>query len=253
MIQIKKARVSGKTPGKPARRARKAPASPATEIGPAKPKPRRLDWERIERDHATGRFTDEELASLHKTNRTTISQRRTRDRAANPAAWPVDRTRDVQRATAALLMQEGVDATLAKGDAAEAVLAVAQLSKGVILEHRHEVKRARAVGATLMAELADVSEHRHSIAKLLESASAAMDEAAAAALAAQVRELVKLHARASTLQKLTDSMQRAQVMERKAFGISDDDGGSNPLDSMTEAELEAEIERLTLARTGGAG
>ena len=253
MIQIKKAPTAKKGQGKPAPKGAKAPASPATATGPAKPRYKRLDWDRIQRDHATGRYTDDELARLHDANRTTISMRRARDRAANPAAWPVDRTKEVNRATAALLMQAGVDATLARGNDAEAVLAVAHLSKGVILDHRAEVKRARAVGATLLAELADVSEHRQSIARLLEVASTALDEAAAAALAAQVRELVKLHARASTLQKLTDSMQRAQVMERKAFGISDADDGSNPLDSMTEAELEAEIERLTLVRTGGAG
>jgi hypothetical protein len=65
-----------------------------------------------------------------------------------------------------------------------------------------------------------------------------------------VRELVKLHNRAATLQKLTDSMQRAQVMERKAFGIADDDTGASPVDSMTEAELEAELARLTGMQAG---
>ena len=40
--------------------------------------------------------------------------------------------------------------------------------------------------------------------------------------------------------------------ERKAFGIAEDDGGANPLDTMSEHQLEAEIAKLEAARESGA-
>lgn len=41
-------------------------------------------------------------------------------------------------------------------------------------------------------------------------------------------------------------MARFQTQERKALDIGDDDTGSNPLDTMNEAELQAEVDRLRL-------
>lgn len=221
--------------------------------GPGKPKVRRLDWERIERDHATGRYTDEELARLHSTARSTISVRRTRDRARQPGAWPVDRSQEVKRATAALVQQASVNQTVAAGNDAAAILGIAAASRDVILSHRSEIKAGREVAACLMAELADVTKHRDSLDRLIAQACATLSEAEAHALTAQVRELAKLSTRIGGVQKLADAMARMQTLERKAFGIGDDDTGSNPLDTMNESELQAEVDRLTQALGGAAG
>ena len=76
-------------------------------------------------------------------------------------------------------------------------------------------------------------------------AAGSLDQAEAARLAALLRELVKLHNRVSSMQKLADAMARVQTLERRALGIGDDDAGSNPLDTMNEGELQAEVDRLT--------
>ncbi len=221
--------------------------------GAAKMTARRLDWERIERDHSTGRYTDEELASLHKTNRTTISLKRKKDRAKHPGAWAVDRTQAVKRATAALVMQASANETISAGNDAAAIMGIAAASRDVILSHRADVKAGRRVAAILMAELEGITEHRDSLDKLVERACSTLDEAEAASLTAQVRELAKLSTRIGGVQKLADAMARLQTLERKAFGIGDDDTGSNPLDTMNEAELQAEVDRLTQALGGAAG
>jgi uncharacterized protein HemY len=119
------------------------------------------------------------------------------------------------------------------------------MAKDVNLRHRAAARRGREVTNALLAELADVTEHRQSLGVLIERAAGALDEAEAASLAAQVRELVKLHNRVSSMQKLADAMARVQTLERRAFGIGDDDAGSNPLDTMNEHELQAEVDRLT--------
>jgi len=214
----------------------------------------KVDWVRIRRDYATGRYTDVELAAKHNTAREVISRRRRADRLRNPASWPVDLRADVQRATAALLMQQQVTRTVAQGSEAESVLAAAQIARDVILRHRTTAGRAREITSALLAELADVTKHRHDLGKLIERAASTLDDAEAAALTAQVRQLVTLHNRVGSIQKLADSMAKLHTLERKAFGISDDDGGSNPLDAMTTGELEAEVARLSqqLAQAGGA-
>lgn len=213
----------------------------------------RVDWARVQRDYATGRFTDQELAGKYSTAREVVNRRRRADRVKDPASWPIDLRVDVKRATAALLMREQVTRTVTSGTEAEAVLAAATVAKDVILQHRAEVRGAREVAAALLAELADVTLHRTYLATLIERAGATLSESEAAALTAQARELVKLHNRVGSIQKLADAMARMQTLERKAFGIGDDDTGSNPLDTMNEAELQAEVDRLTQALGGAAG
>ena len=205
----------------------------------------RIDWVRLQRDYATGRFTDRELAEKYDTARSVVNRRRKADRAKSAAAWPIDRSEDVKRATAALLMHEQVSRNVATGADSESVLAAATMAKDVILRHRAAARRGREVTNSLLAELADVTEHRQSLGVLIERASGALDEAEAASLAAQLRELVKLHNRVSSMQKLADAMARVQTLERRAFGIGDDDAGTNPLDTMNEGELQAEVDRLT--------
>jgi hypothetical protein len=208
----------------------------------------RHDWDRIKRDHATGRYTDPELAAKHGVARETISRRRIADRKRNPLDWAVDRTEEVRRTTAALLVHEGVQKTLAAGHDAESVLAAATISRDVILSHRTDVREARDVAGELLTELRTVTTRRGALDAMLDKALSTLSESEATALAAQYRELVKLHSRVGSIQRLADAMTRLQTLERKAFGIGDDEGGSNPLDSMTEEQLEAELERLQAAR-----
>lgn len=213
----------------------------------------RVDWARVQRDYATGRFTDMELAAKYSTAREVVNRRRRADRAKDPASWPIDLRADVKRATAALLMRDQVTRTITGGTEAETVLAAAHAVKDIILQHRAEARRGREVVSALMTELASVTLHRASLDMLVKRASATLSEAEATALASQVQELAKLSTRIGGVQKLADAMARMQTLERKAFGIGDDDTGSNPLDTMNEAELQAEVDRLTQALGGAAG
>ena len=55
----------------------------------------------------------------------------------------------------------------------------------------------------------------------------------------------QLPVRIAGMQKLADAMTRLQTLERRAFGIDDDDTGTNPLDTMSVDELQAEVDRLS--------
>jgi hypothetical protein len=86
------------------------------------------------------------------------------------------------------------------------------MAKDVILVHRGDARAARSLANALIGELADVTLHRDSIAQLIERAAGSLDQAEAARLAALLRELVKLHNRVSSMQKLADAMARVQTL-----------------------------------------
>lgn len=231
---------------KPARPRRRITTPPVDAAKTKRDKNRNItiDWDRVRRDYATNKFTDAELAQMHGCARGSITRRRTEDRAINPAAWPIDRTEDVRRASAALLMQEAVAAGVAAGDSAESVLVAATLVKDVILGHRTEIREARSVAGRLLSELDATTLNKSRLAAMLETTLEGLGDEDKAAMRRQFSEFMKLHSRVASIQKLADSLQRLQTQERKAFGIRDDEGTSNPLDTMSERELEAELQRL---------
>ena len=86
--------------------------------------------------------------------------------------------------------------------------------------------------------------------RILEASCDRLDDDQARVLIEDLKIVTKLHSRVSSLQKLTDTLQRVHGLERRAFGIADDDTANNPLDTMSEAELETEIQRLVAALGG---
>jgi hypothetical protein len=213
------------------------PRSPNCKV---QPQTRKVDWEAIERDYRTGRLTLRELESKHGRSASQICRR------AQAEGWTQDLRHLVRQATSAAIMRDlAAEATTsAQQSTTQTVLAAAEVMKQVIFKHRHEAAAARTLTASLMSELEAATKRSGALLALLDRAGATMDEAEASALAAQAREFVKLHARVASMQKLADTMTRLHTLERKAFGIAEDDVGTNPLDTMQEHELEAEILRL---------
>ena len=47
----------------------------------------RVDWARVQRDYATGRFTDQELAGKYSTAREVVNRRRRADLKSHQLRW----------------------------------------------------------------------------------------------------------------------------------------------------------------------
>ena len=176
----------------------------------------------------------------------------TGDTAPNPALWQRDLSSKVKQATAALLLQEAAEKTVRAGQEAAAVMAAAALTRDVILGHRADTKAARGLMARLLGELEACTLRPDALAALLEKAGQDLDAAGRLALRAQVAQLAQLHNRVGSMRQLADTLGKLHTAERKAFGIQDDEGGSDPLDNATEAELEAELAALE-AQTAAPG
>lgn len=213
--------------------------------------PRTIDWGPIRAEWETGAFTQVELARKWDIAPETLNRRMRQDRQKNPAAWTRKLGDKVKQATAVMLAGDALLSTVRKGQEVTAVLAVAAATRDVILGHRKDIGAARRVWTGLLAELEATTTSPQQLAAMLAQAGAHLDEAGRAALAAQHAQLMQLHARVGSIQRLADATIKLQAAERRAFGLKDEDGGSDPLDQMTEAELEAQIQALEAERVAG--
>lgn len=229
--------------------------STAVEPAPKRAQARKrgvIDWERIEADYRLDTMTNVELCKKHNLNPVVLSKRIRKDQEKRAGSWQRDLSARVRRASAAMLLEEQTKRTLAAGSEAAAVMQMAALTRDVILGHRGDITRARRVWNALLAELEATTVDPGKLTAMLEAAAAGLDEAAAAAMRAQLGNLLQLHQRVGSIHRLADAAGKLHTNERKAFGIAEDDGGANPLDTMSEHQLEAEIARLESAREGGA-
>jgi hypothetical protein len=103
--------------------------SAAKQVVPKKP---RVDWDAIERDYRTDKFTLRELATKYGVTHTTIS------RNAEKKGWTKDLTDAIRQATNAKLVQQTVQqqCTTAHQNATDTVLAAAELNSRIIQGHR---------------------------------------------------------------------------------------------------------------------
>lgn len=258
-------------------------SSTSTEPGQAKPqapKKRRMDWEAVERDYRTGRFTDQELADKYGN----LVSRQAVTKMAKTKGWQKDLTEAVRQATKASLIAEQVrqrqqqqqqdqpkkvapklpatpDATSAATIVAEAtaeavdatataVLAAAEANKQVILAHRNDILTLRSMLMGMAAELQQLG--RADVSRLAEVLTSGAESDADAerleALRDDLAAVSRLPSRILSVQRLTQAMTRLQLLERTAFGL-DDPEQPPPVDELadlSDEELEARInERLT--------
>lgn len=216
---------------------------------PAVPKgaQKRHDWRAIERAYATGKYTQMQLGKRFGLSNVTISKRIKTDQAKDPSRWQQNLTREVSDTAAALLMQAGLERTAKNGKAAEQIIAAATVVRDVILEHRGDIKEARAANRAMLGELQAATVSKEQLRAMLAVATAEIDDPAAVAEAKEAfGRLIRLHSRVSSLQKMTDAMQKLQTMERRAFNIPDEveKQPENVADTLTDAQLQAEIARL---------
>jgi hypothetical protein len=156
----------------------------------------RIDWEAIERDYRTGKFTLKELEAKHSAGYADISRRAKKD------GWTKDLQRIVRQATSAALIADTAKAIAnTQQTTTNVVLALAELNKQVILGHR---TRASVLAEDLLTVKA----------KLMTLADSVADIREAAALTGALEALVR------STKGLID-------IERKAFGLDDADAAAD--------------------------
>jgi hypothetical protein len=214
----------------------------------AKPTPsvkKRTDWEAVERDYRTGKFTLRELEAKHGANNGLISRKAKKD------GWTQDLSKAIKAATNARLVEQLVSKEISSGQqkVSTTVLAAAELNKDVILSHRSDITALRNLTMAMATELVQAgSPDLGRIAEILNTEDATADQIDT--VRADVAALTKLPTRILAAQRLTQAVTRLQLLERRAFGL-DDPEQPPPVDELADIsddELDAKInERLKFA------
>jgi len=192
----------------------------ASTAGSAKAegKRRRIDWEAVERDYRTGKFTLRELEAKHRAGYAKISARAKRE------GWTKDLADVVRQATKAALIAEVATARATEGqnEATSVVLAAAELNKQVILQHRAELRTARALAMDLLAEVQSqrlLAADKELLAQLL--AGEAEDIKQVADAQRVVHKALATGSRVSSSKALAETLTKLHLGERTAFSLDE--------------------------------
>lgn len=231
---------------KPAPRKTPAPkpaAPPKKRAGiatPGKTGKRRTDWEAVERDYRTGKFTLRELEAKHGAFNSSIA------RKAKKSGWTQDLTLAIKQATHAKLTEAMVSEMASDGaqNDSATVLAAAEINKQVILGHRHGLLALTNVKRTLLAQIEQAAQSLPELAEVIEMVRNPDDNGIDRANDA-LRKAMSRSALVDDLKKLADVDEKVRKGEREAFGL---DAGAKPenegLAAMATAELQKLRERL---------
>lgn len=179
-------------------------------------KRKRIDWEAVERDYRTGKFTLRELETKHGPSYAEIS------RKSKKQGWTKDLREVIKQATNSALLQETV--TTAQKDVTETVLVAAELNKQVILKHRGDIAQTSALAMEMLQELKLATSNPQEIAELFEKMTGNLEGSALDSAQRSFREFMRVHARVGSVHKLADTLAKLQTLERKAFAIGEDEG-----------------------------
>lgn len=203
-----------------------AAATPASnQTSPDAPKRRRIDWEAVERDYRTGKFTLRELESKHGAGYAKISAR------AKENGWTKDLAAVVRKATSAALIAEVATARATEGQKAttDVVLAAAELNKQVILQHRDELRQARTLAMDLLAEVKSqrlMAAEKELLAQVLAGKAEDIKEISDAQRV--VNKALATGSRVSSVKALAETLTKLHSGERVAFGLADEPGDEPP-------------------------
>jgi len=217
-------------------------AAPKGAKGVAK---KRADWEAVERDYRTGKFTLRELEAKHGPNNGTIS------RKAEKNGWTQDLSAAIKQATNTKLIAAVIDekCSAAQQSTANTVLAAAEVNKDVILGHRKGLNRIAEVKRKLLDQIEQAAENMVDLAEVIEMVRNPDDNGMDRANDA-LKKAMGRSALVDDLKKLADVDEKVRKGEREAFsidGAKEDESGKPS--GMTDAERAVKLAYL-MSRAG---
>lgn len=210
---------------------------------------KRVDWDAVERDYRTGKFTLRELEGKHGATNSTIA------RWAKRHGWTQDLSVAVRQATNAALISEivGKECSSAQQSAAETVLAAAEVNKQVILGHRQGLQALTDVKRTLLSQIEQAAAQLPDLAEVIELVRKPDDNGIDRANDA-LRKAMSRSALVDDLKKLADVDEKVRKGEREAFGLDADPAKKPPGDDqkkLSDVELALRVANL-MAKAGAA-
>lgn len=213
-------------PANPSQPTKKVPASRGPKAEPS-PKQGKPDWERIEGDYRAGLLSLREIA----TRDGNVTEGAIRKKAKTNG-WERDLGARIQARAEALVRKaevRKVSTQLSPADERTVVEVNAQVIAQVRGEHRADITRGRSLVLQLLTELEQQTANRELFEELGELMRRE-DDKGVDKLNDLYTKVIALPGRIDGMKKLTESLKGLIALEREAYGLSSDGGGSPPPD-----------------------
>jgi hypothetical protein len=198
------------------------------------------DWELIEKDWRAGIKSKAQMAAEHGVSRAAMDKRFARLGVSRDLGGKI-------RSKAESLVSQSVvpvaDPAQAAASERDIVEANAALQSTIILSHRRDIQRSRALSLKLLEELEQQTDNPD----LLEQLAAALYDPDDKGMSKRLElfdKVISLGSRASTMKTLADALRNLVAMERQAFGL--DEKKEDDVDTGVEAVI-----RRVRAKHGG--
>lgn len=191
-------------------------SSPRRSAAPAAPtsKKLRIDWDAVERDYRTGRFTNRELAVKHEVSHTAISKR------AKDGEWVQDLSDHIRQATNAKLTQALVSSEVSSEfrKVSTAIDLAAEVNAQIVSKHRAGLCRITAIKDKLLDQIEQAVVLMPELAEVIDMVRSE-DERGADKANDALRKAMARSGLVDDLKKLSEIDERVRKGEREAFNI----------------------------------
>ena len=210
-------------------------------------KDNQIDWELIEKEYRLGQSTLRQLAATHQVQASAISRKAKREN------WVQDKRAAVRALSEAQLLARAKANEKATPTEVDIEVA-ATVRTNVVLAHRGDAKRARALTMKLLSELEQETGNPGALERI-EAALAALPDGEAIPEAVRVKaegalqRAISLPSRTGVMKSLAESLAKVVAIEREAFSIDEppqpaSEGGLVSGVLATKAKIEAIVKGL---------
>lgn len=178
-----------------------------------------IEWDLVERDWRAGVKTQAQMSAEHGVSRAAMQKH------FDKRGITRDLGGKVRAAAATLVAQSLIEpegATQSPATERDIIEANATMQSQIILRHRQDIQRSRALSMALLQELEQQTDRMDLIEELKEVLDDPEDKGIRRRLELLER-LTSLGARAGTMKSLADTLRTLVAMERQAFGLDEKD------------------------------
>lgn len=199
------------------------------------------DWEAIESAYRAGVQSVREIASQHGITHGAINKRAKRD------GWERDLKAKIKAKADALVSKREVSTLVSTERAvSERILieANAEVIANVRMEHRGDIRRARTLTNSLLAELESECSDVGALSQLGELLRRE-DDKGMDKLNDLYHKIISLPGRVKAMKDLADSLKNLIALERQAYSLDDPDAGKqSPIGDKSDDDLTRRIQEL---------
>ena len=184
--------------------------------GKAAPVKRRVDWDAIQRDYSTAKFTLRELEDKYGVFNSSIARKAKKDN------WTQDLSKAIKQATNAKLTEQLIDESVSKGaqDVSTTIQVAAEINKQVILGHRTGLKRITSIQQTLLGQIEQAANNLPDLEDVIEMVRKP-NEHGVDKVNDQMRLAMSRSSLVDDLKRLAEVDEKVRKGEREAFALDD--------------------------------